>query len=166
MPLVILHVATGDGADDIAYPRVIIEAAPGSSATIIEHHVTQGEHTPLTNSDTHIALRRDAQLEHYRVYATDAGATHFDSLNLHQDRDSRCKQFTIALGGGLVRTTLEAHLDKPGASLDSYSLLVGHREPARRLRQYRHPRRARYAQQSNGARHRQRRAAGSSSTAR
>jgi Fe-S cluster assembly protein SufD len=126
VPLVILHVAIGDGADDIAYPRVIIEAAPGSSATVIEHHVTQGERTPLTNSDTHIALRRDAQLEHYRVYATDAGATHFDSLNLRQDRDSRCKQFTIALGGGLVRTTLEAHLDEPGASLDSCSLLVGH----------------------------------------
>src|ERR1700677_119037 len=126
VPLVILHVAIGDGADDIASPRIIIEAAPGSSATIIEHHVTQGERTPLTNSDTHIPLRRDAHLEHYRVYATDAGATHFDSLNLRQDRGSRCKQFTIALGGGLVRTTLEARLDEPRASLDSYSLLVGH----------------------------------------
>src|ERR1700722_1785600 len=126
VPLVILHVAIGDGANDIAYPRIIIEAAPGSSATVIEHHVTQGERTPLTNSDTHIALKGDAQLEHYRVYATDAGATHFDSLTLRQDRGSRCKQFTIALGGGLVRTTLEAHLDAPGASLDSCSLLVGH----------------------------------------
>ena len=126
VPLVILHVATGKGADDIAYPRVIIDAAPGSSATIIEHHVSQGEHTPLTNSDTHVVLGHDAQLEHYRVYATDAGATHFDSLDIRQDQGSRCKQFTIALGGGLVRSTLEAHLDKPGASLDSYSLLVGH----------------------------------------
>ena len=126
VPLIILHVATGDGAHDIAYPRVIIEAAAGSSATIIEHHVAQGKHTPLTNSDTHIALKSNAQLEHYRVYATDPDATHFDSLNIRQDRDSRCKQFTIALGGGLVRTSLEARLDEPGASLDSYSLLVGH----------------------------------------
>jgi Fe-S cluster assembly protein SufD len=126
LPLVILHVATGEGTDDIAYPRVIIDAAPGSSATIIEHHVTQGEHTPLTNSDTHMVLGHDAQLEHYRVYATDAGATHFDSLDIRQDRGSRCKQFTVALGGGLVRTALEARLDEPGASLDSYSLLVGH----------------------------------------
>jgi Fe-S cluster assembly protein SufD len=126
VPLLILHVASGEGSDDIAYPRVIIDAAPGSSATIIEHHVTQGEHTPLTNSDTHVVLGHDAQLEHYRVYATDAGATHFDTLDIRQDRGSRCKQFTVALGGGLVRTTLEARLDEPGASLDSYSLLVGH----------------------------------------
>jgi Fe-S cluster assembly protein SufD len=125
-PLVILHVSAGDGANDVAHPRVIIDARPGSSATIIEHHVAQGEHTPLNNSNTQIALSRDAHLEHYRVFATDAGATHFDSLDIHQEEGSQCKQFTIALGGGLVRATLEGHLNQPGASLDSYSLLVGH----------------------------------------
>jgi Fe-S cluster assembly protein SufD len=125
-PLVILHVSAGDGANDVAHPRVIIDARPGSSATIIEHHVAQGEHTPLNNSHTHIALSRDANLEHYRVFATDAGATHFDSLDIHQEQGSQCKQFTIVLGGGLVRATLEGDLSQPGASLDSYSLLVGH----------------------------------------
>jgi Fe-S cluster assembly protein SufD len=128
VPLVILHVSTGNGADDIAYPRIIIEAAPGSSATIIEHHVAQGEHTPLSNSNTHIALRHNAQLEHYRVFATGAGATHLDSLDIRQDRDSRCKQFTIVLGGGTVRATLESRLQEPGASLDTCSLLVGHED--------------------------------------
>ena len=127
-PLLILHVASGNGADTIAYPRIIIDAAPASSATIIEHHVARGDQTPLNNSNTQIALGRDARLEHYRVFATDAGATHIDSLDIRQDQGSQCKQFTIALGGGLVRASLETHLDKPGASLDSYSLLVGHED--------------------------------------
>jgi Fe-S cluster assembly protein SufD len=127
-PLLILHVAMGDGADNIAYPRVIIEAAPGTSATIIEHHVAQGDYTPVNNSSTQISVGRDARIEHYRVFATDADATHLDSLQIHQDQGSQCKQFTIALGGGLVRTTLEARLDRPGASLDSNSLLVGHKD--------------------------------------
>jgi Fe-S cluster assembly protein SufD len=126
MPVVILHVSTADGADEIAYPRVIIECTPGASATIIEHHVAQGEHTPLNDSNTHIALGRDAQLEHYAVYATGDGATHFDSFNIRQAEGSRCKQFTIVLGGGLVRTGIEARLDGRGASLDSHALLVGH----------------------------------------
>src|ERR1700733_4043270 len=128
VPLVILHVAAADGANNIAYPRIIIEATPGSSATIIEHHVAQGDHTPLSNSNTHITLRQDAQLEHYRVFATGADATHLDSLSIRQDRDSCCKQYTIVLGGGMVRTSLEGHLDQPGAVLDSYSLLVGHED--------------------------------------
>jgi Fe-S cluster assembly protein SufD len=125
-PLLILHVATGDGANDIAHPRVIIDACPGSSATIIEHHVAQGEHAPLSNSNTHIALARDARLEHYRVFATTASTTHIDSVDVIQDQNSHCKQFTVVLGGGLVRATLEGNLRQPGASLDSYSLLVGH----------------------------------------
>jgi Fe-S cluster assembly protein SufD len=125
-PLVILHVSTGEHAYEAAHPRIIIDAAPGSSATIIEHHVSHGDIAPLNNSNTHISLGMDAQLEHYRVYATGAGASHLDSLDIHQARGSHCKQFTIALGGGLVRSSLEAHLNQPGASLDSYSLLVGH----------------------------------------
>ena len=128
IPLVILHVATAETGGTIAYPRIIIEAAPECSATIIEHHVAQGEHTPLCNSNTHIALRQNSRLEHYRVFATGADAAHIDSLTVRQDRDSQCTQFTIVLGGGLVRTTLNAHLDAPGAALDSRSLLVGHRE--------------------------------------
>jgi Fe-S cluster assembly protein SufD len=127
-PLIILHVSTGDDAHQVAHPRIIIDAAPGSSATIIEHHVAHGDIAPLNNSNTHISLARDAHLEHYRVYATGAGASHLDSLDIHQEQGSQCKQFTIALGGGLVRSSLEAHLNEPGASLDSYSLLVGHED--------------------------------------
>ena len=126
-PIVIRHVSAGDTAQ-AAHPRIIIDASPGASATIIEHHLSQGDATPLNNSNTHIALGKGAQLEHYRVYATGAGATHLDSLDIHQSQDSQCRQFTIALGGGLVRSSMEARLLQPGASLDSYSLLVGHRE--------------------------------------
>jgi Fe-S cluster assembly protein SufD len=126
IPLVILHVATADGENNIAYPRVIIEVARGAGATIIEHHVDQGDHTPVANSNSRISLGREAALEHYRVFATGDGVTHLDSLVIRQDQASRCKQFTIALGGGLVRASLDAHLDQPGASIDSYSLLVGH----------------------------------------
>jgi Fe-S cluster assembly protein SufD len=127
-PLVILHVATADAAGEISYPRVIIEATPGSRATIIEHHVCQGAETPLCNSATHIEIQEGAELEHYRVFATGAKTTHIDTLDAVQEKDSRLKQFTIVLGGGLVRASLSAHLAEPGASLDSYSLLVGHEE--------------------------------------
>jgi Fe-S cluster assembly protein SufD len=127
-PLVILHLATADGPDTVAYPRVIIEADPGSSATVIEHHIRQGAQTPLCNSATRIALKRDAQIEHYRVISTDPQTTHIDSLDVCQERDSGCRQFTIVLGGGLVRASLDARLTEPGAHLDSYSMLVGHED--------------------------------------
>lgn len=127
-PIVILHLATADRPDTVSYPRVIIEAAPGAGATLIEHHVRQGEHTPFCNSATHLALRRGATLDHYRVFASDADSTHIDSLGIVQERDSTCRQFSIVLGGGFVRASLDADLSEPGASLESYSLLVGHEQ--------------------------------------
>ncbi len=127
-PLVIVHTAAADRPGTIAYPRVIVDAAPGSNAIIIEHHVQRGEWTPLCNSATQLALGQDAAIEHYRIFATGSGCTHIDSLDVRQQRGSRCKQFTIALGGGLVRASLDAYLNEPGACLDSYSLLVGHEE--------------------------------------
>ena len=51
-PLIILHLGTAESPGTAAYPRVIIEASPGSSATIIEHHVQHGAETPLCNSAT------------------------------------------------------------------------------------------------------------------
>lgn len=127
-PIVILHLATADRPDTVSYPRVIIEVASGTHATLIEHHVRQGEHTPLSNSATHIALRGGASLDHYRVFASDADSTHIDSLSLLAERDSACRQFTIILGGGLVRASLDACLAEPGASLESFALLVGHEQ--------------------------------------
>ncbi len=126
-PLVILHLSSGE-ADQAAHPRIIIDVLPGSSATIIEHHVTRGDAAPLSNSNTHISLGTDAQIEHYRVYAAGAGASQLDALDIHQCARSQCKQFTIGLGGSFIRSSLEAHLSQPGASLESYSLLVGHED--------------------------------------
>lgn len=126
-PLVIRHVSMGE-AGQAAHPRIIVDVSPAASATLIEHHLSVGDTAPLSNSNTHIALARDAQLEHYRVYATGAGASHFDSLDIHQSENSQCRQFTVALGGGLVRSSLDARLNQRGASLDSFSLLAGHQE--------------------------------------
>lgn len=127
-PLIILHVATADRAGTAAYPRVIVDAAPGSSAIIIEHHVQQGIHAPLCNSATLLSLEQGAELEHYRVFATDPSSMHVDSLEVRQHKDSRCRQFTVVLGGGLVRTSLEANLNETGARLDNFALLVGHED--------------------------------------
>ncbi len=125
-PLLILHVGLGADTDSAAYPRLIIDAAPGASATIIEHHVSQGARTPLSNSNTRITLQRGAHLEHYRVFATASDTTHIDSLNIHQAQDTHCRQFTVALGGGLVRAGLHCELSAAGATLNSHALLAGH----------------------------------------
>ncbi len=125
-PLLILHIGTADRPGTVAYPKVIVEAAAGAAGTIIEHHIQHGAATPLSNSATLLALDRDARIEHYRVFAAGEQAVHFDTLQVRLERNAECRQFTVALGGGLVRTSLDARLSEPGAKLDSRALLVGH----------------------------------------
>jgi Fe-S cluster assembly protein SufD len=124
-PVVILHVGSADRAGAATFSRVIVEAAPGSSATLLEHHVQGGAEAPLANSATLLALERGARLEHYRVFATGSSAVHLDSLQVRQRQDSECRQFTVALSGGLIRASLDARLLEPGARIDSYALLAG-----------------------------------------
>jgi Fe-S cluster assembly protein SufD len=125
-PLLILHVRVADRTGTMAYPRIIVEAAPGATGTLIEHHIQHGAAAPLSNSATLLALARDTRLEHYRVFAAGEQAVHFDTLQVRLQHNAECRQFTVALGGGLVRTALDARLSEPGAKLDSRALLVGH----------------------------------------
>ncbi len=124
-PLLIVHLCGGAG-DDVAYPRILIDAAPGSSATVIEHHLSVAGRPIFSNSATRIHLERGAKLDHYRVFTAESGAKNIDTLDIRQAEDSHCRQFTVALGGGLVRTNLDAALLRPGARIDSFALLVGH----------------------------------------
>ena len=126
VPLLIIHVAAAADAQALMHPRVIIEAAPGSSAVIIEHHVSTSAQPLLSNSVTSVRLANNARLEHMRVFSGSAAATHTDHLQLDAAADAHLRQHTVVLGGGFVRTAIEAHLAAANAALDSYSLLTGH----------------------------------------
>lgn len=129
-PVLIIHVSSGNARDGVNapisnYPRVIIESAKNSSATVIEHHVGASQQSVFSNSVSHLDVEDNAKIQHYRIFSTDANTSHIDSLDIRLGRDSHCQQFTMILGGGLVRTNLEAELNQPGAALENYSLLVG-----------------------------------------
>ncbi len=123
-PILVLRVPGAAGAESIVHPRVLIEALPGASATVLELHVGT-ESAALANSVTRLELGRGARIEHYRVFAGADGAAFLDSLDVVQEESSECRQFTVALGGGLVRAHLDAHLAGRGARFEGHSLAAG-----------------------------------------
>ena len=129
VPLLIVHAMTTRAEVDtqgLVQPRVLIEVERGASAVIIEHHLSEGTSPFLSNSVTSIALQESGRLEHFRVFSGAASATHTDLLQVRAAAHSHLRQHTVVLGGGFVRTGLEADLNAAGAMLDSYSLLTGH----------------------------------------
>ncbi|MDE2295373.1 MAG: Fe-S cluster assembly protein SufD [Gammaproteobacteria bacterium] len=125
-PLLIVHCAETSRDDAAVHSRVLVDVAAGAEATIIEHHLGGSGRATLVNHATQLHLAPGASVEHYRVFSGDARTTQFDALEITQAADSRCRQFTVALGGALLRANLSGRLDAPGAEHDSYSLLVGH----------------------------------------
>ncbi|HUY83266.1 MAG TPA: Fe-S cluster assembly protein SufD [Steroidobacteraceae bacterium] len=124
-PILIVHSAESARDDAAIHSRVIVEAEAGGEATIIEHQLGGAGHNTLVNHATQIELAAGASIEHYRIFSGDERSTHFDALSVAQSADSRCRQFTVALGGALVRANLRTQLDGSGAGHDSYALLVG-----------------------------------------
>ncbi len=124
-PILVVHAANCPDGSHAVHSRLIVETGPGAAATIIEHHLGAGGGTLLANRATEIDLAPGASIEHYRVFSGDERTTQFDSVDVRHGADSRCRQFTVVLGGALVRTDLRAHLGGIGAQHDSYALLAG-----------------------------------------
>ena len=113
-PVHLLFISTGQ-ADAMMTVRNVIQAGPGSSATVIESWVALNDAASLTNTITEIVLDEDAALEHYKLEQEGTAATHIGGTYVQQGRDSRLVSHSIALGGRLVRNELQVDLNGQGA---------------------------------------------------
>lgn len=113
-PLHLLFISTGQ-ADVMQTVRNVIEAGPGSAATVIESWVALNDAATLTNTITEIILHEAAALDHYKLVEEGAWTTHIGGTYVRQRCNSQLAAHSIALGGRLVRNTLQVDLDGAGA---------------------------------------------------
>jgi Fe-S cluster assembly protein SufD len=124
-PIHLLFISTGQ-ADSMMTVRNIIQAGPGSAATVIESWVTLNNATSLTNTITEIVLDENAALQHYKLEQEGTAATHIGGLYVQQDRNSHLDTHSIALGGRLVRNELQVDLNGRGAECALNGLTLTH----------------------------------------
>ena len=100
------------------HPRLVVEAAPDSSLTLVEHHVALDESTEnLTNAVTEMWLAPGARVTHYRVQREAASGHHVGGLFAEVGRDARLVSHSVDLGGALARHDVEVALVEPGAEV-------------------------------------------------
>ncbi|NNL67790.1 MAG: Fe-S cluster assembly protein SufD [Myxococcales bacterium] len=118
--------APGAGATD-SHPRVLIEAEPGSRATVIEDHVSLARTSAgetLTNAITEIHADDGARVEWIKVQREHPGAFHVSGMHARVGRDARLSCHTLAFGTALTRNDLRVTLAEPGAECDLSGLFV------------------------------------------
>ncbi|GAA0630729.1 Fe-S cluster assembly protein SufD [Halomonas beimenensis] len=124
-PIVLQFLSRSGEREVMSHPRILVEAGGRSEATLIEHHVGEGEAANFTNLVEEVILDRGAILTHYKLQEAPLRDRHVASIHVEQARDSRYTSFNLNLGGGLVRTDLISDLNGEGAEAAFHGLFYG-----------------------------------------
>lgn len=141
-PVHLLFLADGRDALTASFPRVLIVAERGSTATVIESYASVREDAYFTNAVVEISLGEGARLNHYKVQRESAEAFHVATTQASLGRNSSYSSTAITLGAQLSRHNINVTLDDEGAECwvdglylvgtgqhtDTHSL-IDHRQP-------------------------------------
>ena len=112
-PLHLLFLSDGQTA---SFPRVLVVAGRGSSATVIESYAGAGGGEPyFTNAVVEVALEEGARLNHYKVQRESTEAFHVATTRAELARSSSFNLTTVTLGARLSRHDVQVTLDGEGA---------------------------------------------------
>jgi Fe-S cluster assembly protein SufD len=104
-PIHLLFVATQK--ETASYPRCLVVAGAGSSATVIEDYVGLTDDAYLTNAVGEFVLADDAQLHHVRVQREGGQAFHIGQTAVSLAHGSRYHGVSVGFGARLSRYDLE-----------------------------------------------------------
>lgn len=114
-PIELLFLSVPGDERFVFHPRVLVQMARGSEATLLEHHVGLDDAANFNNVVTEIALSEQARLDHYLLQRQSRTGYHIGGVHVHQARDSRYVNHNINLGGALVRHDINVRLAEEGA---------------------------------------------------
>lgn len=109
-PVELIYLGTAGGEAAVAHPRSLIVARKGSTATVVEHHIGQGEGTYLSNGATEIFVGDDATLHHYKLQEEGAETYHLHANRIHVGTAAVYDNFVVSLGGRLARNQIDVEI--------------------------------------------------------
>jgi Fe-S cluster assembly protein SufD len=128
-PLHLVFLSLGGDAPTVSHPRVWIEAGRGSSAVVVQDHVSIGNAPAFTNAVTELHVGPGARLEHVLLQREGPTTFHVSNTAAQLERDAHVSLHAISLGGRFVRNDLSVVLSGEGAEarLSGLFLCTGER---------------------------------------
>jgi Fe-S cluster assembly protein SufD len=105
--------------------RVVIEVAPGASATVVETRIGGGNHFGGSNVGTEITLGQGAALEHIVLQDLPATQLHIGRVQVRQAASSTFRAHLFNLGADYGRVAYHVHLAGEGARAELSGLYFG-----------------------------------------
>lgn len=113
-------------AQQAVHPRNLVVAGESSEVTIIETWAGLKDSSYFTNAVTEVITGANARVEHIKLQRESERAFHVGTIEVRQERDSRFRSFSFALGGALVRTNIYAVMTGEGSDCTMNGLYLLH----------------------------------------
>ena len=107
-------VFVSDGSESHAtscHPRTLMIAEAGSRAVVVEHHVSRGAGTTLSNHVTEVFVGKGATLHHYKSQREGGGAIHLSHIAATVETGGCYDNFILTTGAKLSRNEVVSRLD-------------------------------------------------------
>ena len=127
-PIHILFMTTIDSQDSlVSHPRSLIVAESSSQAQVLESYAGLGNGGYFTNAVTEVFAGENARVDHYKFQRESAEAFHISTFQAQLHRDANVSNYSISLGGALVRNNVNMVLNGEGAeaTLNGFYLVNG-----------------------------------------
>ena len=111
-------------AEAVTHPLTLVIAEQGARVAVIEHHSGANGTSYFTNAATRVVVGANASVEHYKLQQEGDSAVHVAAIQVRQERDSRYCSHSLALGGALARTDINASLNDTGCECTLNGLYV------------------------------------------
>ena len=114
-PIQLFYLSTPDASGQTIYPRSLIVVETGASLTITESYLSMGDSRHLTNSVTELVVGDNATVEYLKFQDENPDTFHLATLAVTAGRSSHVRIHSMAFGGKLSRTNIQATLAGEGA---------------------------------------------------
>jgi Fe-S cluster assembly protein SufD len=124
-PIHLLFLANLAGGQAV-YPRNLVVAAESSEVTVVESYAGLRDDAYFTNGVTEVIVGPNARVEHIKIQRESERAFHVGTIETRQDRSSRFRSFSFALGGALARTNIYSVMAGEGSDCTMNGLYLLH----------------------------------------
>ncbi len=125
-PFHLLYLTDAEEQPQMASPRRVVIAEQNSKVTLIETYVSMEKYGSeyFNNSAAQIFIRPNAEVRHYKIQEESRTAYQINVSEVFQDRDSRYSNYTVDLGGQLVRNNIYVHLQDQNIESNLYGVYL------------------------------------------
>ncbi len=125
-PIHFVHINTRTEETYFSHPQMFIIGSTSSEFSVIEsYHSTNNEAKYFTNTANYIQVEDNAHVHHYRLQFESKNAYQITNSIAIQSRDSIYSNYSVDLGGRIVRNNISTEHMGPGVNTYYYGAYLG-----------------------------------------